>query len=254
MLGGRAKGYARVPVDEPNAVELQDTSAPPPYETALGENSAVSIDIENEQQPPVPNEGGVAINLLSHDPSVARKGFGVDLNWTLGELKQRAYPQELSDKRSVRFIMMGKVLTDDGASLSSLGLNDSSFLHVVVSAPKPAEEQNNDEDNQNHEEGVWVMDRRFNNNAFVDDDEPHIQREGTRNEFFLGFVIGFVLGFLALIWVWHRGVSRKQKLGLLTGMGCSLALNIMHMQMDSDKKDAAVDGMNITNETTDSAT
>lgn len=50
---------------------------------------------------------------------------------------------------------------------------------------------------------------------------------GTDRDFLWGFLLGFFVGFIMLVWVWMPTVPHKQKLGIMTGISFSMALNFM---------------------------
>jgi hypothetical protein len=50
---------------------------------------------------------------------------------------------------------------------------------------------------------------------------------GTDRDFLWGFMLGLFVGFLMLVWVWMPTVPHKQKLGILTGISCQLALGML---------------------------
>mmetsp|Transcript_6910 Transcript_6910/g.13683 ORF Transcript_6910/g.13683 Transcript_6910/m.13683 type:complete len:276 (+) Transcript_6910:303-1130(+) len=54
--------------------------------------------------------------------------------------------------------------------------------------------------------------------------------EGTQADMFLGLVMGFVFGIIMLFWIWERGIPRRQKLGILCGIGCNLTMGMIRLQ------------------------
>eukprot|EP00593_Proboscia_inermis_P012520 CAMPEP_0171319720 /NCGR_PEP_ID=MMETSP0816-20121228/98748_1 /TAXON_ID=420281 /ORGANISM="Proboscia inermis, Strain CCAP1064/1" /LENGTH=301 /DNA_ID=CAMNT_0011815741 /DNA_START=66 /DNA_END=971 /DNA_ORIENTATION=+ len=50
---------------------------------------------------------------------------------------------------------------------------------------------------------------------------------GTDRDFIWGFILGFLVGYVMLFWVWLPTVPHKQKLGILAGISCGLALNLL---------------------------
>jgi hypothetical protein len=65
---------------------------------------------------------------------------------------------------------------------------------------------------------------------------------GTDRDFIWGFMLGFFVGFLMLVWVWMPTVPHKQKLGILTGISCQLALGLIHGK-DGNEDDALGNGV-----------
>mmetsp|Transcript_8601 Transcript_8601/g.20316 ORF Transcript_8601/g.20316 Transcript_8601/m.20316 type:complete len:274 (+) Transcript_8601:264-1085(+) len=57
--------------------------------------------------------------------------------------------------------------------------------------------------------------------------------EGTQADMFLGLVMGFVFGIIMLFWIWERGIPRRQKLGILCGIGCNLTMGMIRLQTRS---------------------
>jgi hypothetical protein len=46
--------------------------------------------------------------------------------------------------------------------------------------------------------------------------------EGTNTDFMWGFVMGFLLGFILLFWLFERSLPRRQKLGIIAGVGLNI--------------------------------
>ncbi|KAJ1483611.1 DUF2407 C-terminal domain-containing protein, partial [Baffinella frigidus] len=54
--------------------------------------------------------------------------------------------------------------------------------------------------------------------------------EGTQADMILGLVMGFVFGVIMLFWIWERGIPRRQKLGILCGIGANLMMGMVRLQ------------------------
>uniref|UniRef100_A0A7S0F1F3 Ubiquitin-like domain-containing protein n=1 Tax=Hanusia phi TaxID=3032 RepID=A0A7S0F1F3_9CRYP len=54
--------------------------------------------------------------------------------------------------------------------------------------------------------------------------------EGTQADMMLGLVMGFIFGIIMLFWIWERGIPRRQKLGILCGIGCNLTMGMIRLQ------------------------
>jgi hypothetical protein len=66
--------------------------------------------------------------------------------------------------------------------------------------------------------------------------------EGTQADFVLGCIMGFVFGIIMLFWIWDRGIVRKQKLGILCGIGANFTMGMMRYQNREAVGGGAADG------------
>mmetsp|Transcript_47726 Transcript_47726/g.70651 ORF Transcript_47726/g.70651 Transcript_47726/m.70651 type:complete len:387 (+) Transcript_47726:66-1226(+) len=87
----------------------------------------------------------------------------------------------------------------------------------------------------------------LNRNFFAATDSPlWVSRSqnmvGSERDFMWGFFLGFFVGFVMLFWVWMPTVPHKQKLGILTGISCHLALNMLRPTGYNNDEDIAPDG------------
>lgn len=86
-----------------------------------------------------------------------------------------------------------------------------------------------------NEDGAVSWPRRVNSsNGGLSSTRPTSSHIGNDRDFLCGFMLGFFVGFLMLIWVWMPTVPHKQKLGILTGITCQLALNTLSPQNTDD--------------------
>ena len=174
-------------------------------------------------------------------------------------------PTEYHNKL-VRFIYMGKLLSNQQVTLKELGIEEEGCaIHVHVSeriepeipvavpvagvsaSMAAAAAMGLTEGDASHYE-AWATNQRelglqsdvpSYQQAIQEADQYRIQqqsqqsatytlqeREGTQAEFICGFTLGFVFGIFALIWLWQSNISRKQRAGIFVGIAINLMLNI----------------------------
>ena len=54
--------------------------------------------------------------------------------------------------------------------------------------------------------------------------------EGTNSDAVWGFIMGFLLGFILLFWLFERSLPRRQKLGIIVGVGCNIIIGTFRAQ------------------------
>lgn len=157
------------------------------------------------------------------------------LDWTIKELKERIFPEDVKAGKSIRLIFQGKMLCDEN-TLEESGVIAGSFIHCSITEPREVVDDPEDEARNSHgalhrdledaQIPPWLL-------------QAHFARQGTNGDFVLGFIMGFFLGVLTLIWVWQRAVPRRQKLGIMLGFGCNLLVSfITHAEHDGIPRDA----------------
>lgn len=80
-------------------------------------------------------------------------------------------------------------------------------------------EENQDEGGYVSAGGLEGMQGTFDQSLQRDRGLPDETQEGSQADFVLGMVMGFVFGVIMLFWIWDRGIARRQKLGILCGIG-----------------------------------
>eukprot|EP00808_Paulinella_micropora_P030744 g50849.t1 len=149
--------------------------------------------------------------------SQAKKAVPCGPTWTLEQLRNHAFPEELKEGKYIRIIYMGSQLDDDASTLEALGLESGGMLHYVVSDTKPPTEEERrmqmEADERAQEEAENILVWRHDPHTPI-----HPSIEGSNSDFVFGFMLGFFLGYLAFIWLWQRGIPRKRRLGILTGV------------------------------------
>jgi hypothetical protein len=78
--------------------------------------------------------------------------------------------------------------------------------------------------------------------VYDEDGRPQVGVIGTNRDFVWGFGMGFFMGFVMLFWVWMPSVPQRQKLGILSGICCQVALNINSSPRDSFQPASANEG------------
>lgn len=61
---------------------------------------------------------------------------------------------------------------------------------------------------------------------------------GQPRDFVIGFLMGFLLGVIMLFWLWEQGTYR-QKMGIMSGIFCQLALRYMQRAIDAGSEQEA---------------
>lgn len=181
---------------------------------------------------PLPQEdleqGGVEVFLLK--VSMPRESVRTNLESTGSAFKRQFFGKEIDEGKNVRLIFSGKMLTDD-KTLKELGVREKSSIHVSISdfvgslvplvTDPEADVPSLEEDDARLARELADLERSFEFSP-----AHFVERDGHQVEFFLGFIIGYLIGPLMLIWVWQPRVSRRLKLGILIGVGCSIGLSL----------------------------
>eukprot|EP00282_Hemiselmis_andersenii_P042589 CAMPEP_0172075874 /NCGR_PEP_ID=MMETSP1043-20130122/16191_1 /TAXON_ID=464988 /ORGANISM="Hemiselmis andersenii, Strain CCMP441" /LENGTH=111 /DNA_ID=CAMNT_0012736657 /DNA_START=37 /DNA_END=369 /DNA_ORIENTATION=- len=91
-------------------------------------------------------------------------------------------------------------------------------------------------------EEVWFESRRDDDDALTGGSPSSAGRldwrlararmaeDGTQADLVLGVVMGFVFGVIMFFWIWDRGITRRQKVGILFGIGFNLMMGMMRIQ------------------------
>eukprot|EP00474_Spongospora_subterranea_P008959 CRZ09417.1 hypothetical protein [Spongospora subterranea] len=148
---------------------------------------------------------------------------------TVEQFKHFAFPNEVSTK-NIRLIHCGRMLTDVNQAMRDCGLEKSPFIHVSISS-KVADANHGQEIQTTEvdlEESLEDSDRRLalllseRDETVIDidgyDPDFHPVREGDHQDFIWGFIFGACLGYISIIWLWQPSVSRRHKLGIVTGI------------------------------------
>jgi hypothetical protein len=69
--------------------------------------------------------------------------------------------------------------------------------------------------------------------------DPSESEMGQPRDFVAGFLMGFLLGVIMLFWIWEQGPYR-QKMGIMSGVCCQLALRYMKRSFDASASDGSV--------------
>lgn len=151
----------------------------------------------------------------------------VNLGWSVSEMKQRVFSEDVSAGKNIRIIHFGKMLNDIDI-LSEAGVKENAFLHVsitdrVAAVASPVNAAGEGDLNNSELENAAAFEemKQFNEEDFV------VRSEGTRGDFALGFAMGFVIGIIMLIWVWQPRIPRKQKLGIIAGICFNMLMSSM---------------------------
>lgn len=130
-------------------------------------------------------------------------------------------------------ISRGKLLDDDEAILKDF-VEDAGHIHISITErrrPGEAEEQSGAIEPIDADENQLLEDLRlarvlqFGTEAW-DPDEATQTREGTNVEFIFFFVAGLLLGFIMLIFLFQARLTRKKKLGILTGIAVHVLYHV----------------------------
>jgi len=141
---------------------------------------------------------------------------------TVAQLLVMAFPE--IEGKTLRAVLNGSVI-ENSATLAAAGIIDDSFVHLMVSEPKTADEIQAE---QLAEAALAEDDLRELD--YLQQQQMQIQRElppeGNWTHLLCGFLIGLIFGIISLLWLIQRGVSRKQKQGIGLGIVANSALTM----------------------------
>lgn len=185
--------------------------------------------------------------------------------WTLGQLKQHAFPAEsnLAANKVIRFIYLGRVLSDDHMTLKQAGLESGHALHAMIT-DKPLTVELIAGGGPQHGAATAVPVQAHANGyiasgnfypaqnyqylhtlaaeyqmqhphaAAVDQNQqPHQQfgqqiDDGNQSDFMLGALMGVLLGPLSVFFLLLRVGSRRLKLGIVSGLLLNLLFTLIN--------------------------
>lgn len=221
--------YQRVPTSE-------GAAAAPPDPAPAAAKTAASPEPEPEEEEEA--EERDAVNLVEVGKPTRR--VPVRPGMTVLELKRAGFPEAVESGRNVRFIFQGRELADDKTLLEA-GVRPAAFVHVAITAARPAGEAGGANAAALAAEGggeegdipEWML------RESAAAEQMQENRAGSGGDFALGFVLGLLVGYFALCWVWSPVVPRRQKAGILLGMSARLALTVWQADRSADAPGAA---------------
>lgn len=196
---------------------------------------AVAIKSSNNNLDPAVDD--FTINVVSL--TERKTGIPCCPDWRISQLKESLYDKDIKAGKNIRFIFNGAVL-DDAQTLHSYGIKKDSWVHCVIQERRNEDQLQDSriEENQIHEFDHrprnipgWEQIRNRRSDADLSDDTT---RATNSTDFLLGFVMGVVLGVLALIWFSQRHVSRRQKIGILAGIGVHILFGMVRYALDEE--------------------
>mmetsp|Transcript_5553 Transcript_5553/g.8614 ORF Transcript_5553/g.8614 Transcript_5553/m.8614 type:complete len:223 (+) Transcript_5553:85-753(+) len=186
-------------------------------------------------------------------------------------LKKTVLELERAENKACRLICQGKMLSEDSQTLRDAGLHDGVYIHCVISEVVHSRQEQEEEppsisrfremgfsENEieffrsqlmtrrgiqpggneadlRRAEEEWLSTRiDIDNN--VRDTEPMIPRdsiEGDNSDLLWGITTGFLLGIIMVFWLFERALPRKQKIGIIAGIGCNLSFGLLRMLLSS---------------------
>jgi hypothetical protein len=144
----------------------------------------------------------------------------VDLDWKIDQLKTSVFSEDLDKGKNVRVIFSGKILNDHEV-LRNCGIKEGSVLQVAITDAVPqvqipiAAAQRHDLEENPEIPPEFLYEQQ----------EAMMMNEGTNAELLFGFSLGFMLGFIVLVLLWQPRTSRKQRIGILLGVGLHIVLS-----------------------------
>ena len=199
------------------------------------ENDAVPLLTDTENR-----RGNIVVKVKCND--VGEVEIEVTSDETIDELKQKLISKlNIAADKRVRLISAGKLLEPGTKKLSEFSITDGSFIHCVVSNPPAAA---TDTPSSSSAGGVNI-DQQGGSNEFMDRDvmwrstpvanfnllgEAEYSPLGSNRDFFFGLMMGYLVGGIMLFCVWDRGVSHRQKVGILMGVTLQIITSIMNGQ------------------------
>ena len=191
----------------------------------------------------------------------ANRSVSCSPEWTVLTLKQRAYPNELTENKLIRVIYLGRVLSDE-QRLVDTGIEDGHCLHVLVTDKLPSV---NTASSTSHAPHTYQLSSNASSSSPPSPTSPYrypqfihtatgqvlpvdplyhtqlasphsptdpsalpasgtLPNTGTTKDFVVGYVLGFFLGFLACLLLWSSQFSMKQRMGIVCGMMTNIML------------------------------
>ena len=206
------------------------------------ENDSVPLlnDVENRSGN---NHNMIVVKVKCND--VGEVEMEVTPDETIDELKQKLISKlNIAADKRVRLISAGKLLEPGTKKLVEFSISHGSFIHCVVSnAPALATAIPS-----SSSAGGLNIDQQGGLNEFMDRSngdvmwrttpvanfnllgEAEYSPLGSNRDFFLGLMMGYLVGGIMLFCVWDRGVSHRQKVGILMGVTLQIITSILQGQ------------------------
>ena len=205
------------------------------------ENDAVPLlnDAENRRG----DNDMIVVKVKCND--VGEVEIEVTPDETVDELKQKLISKlNIAVDKRVRLISAGKLLEPGTKKLVEFSISHGSFIHCVVSNPPAAaastpssssagsasiDQQGglNEFMDRSNGDGMWRSTPVANFNLLG---EAEYSPLGSNRDFFLGLMMGYLVGGIMLFCVWDRGVSHRQKVGILMGVTLQIITSILQGQ------------------------
>jgi len=236
----KAPGYSRLPdqeSDPDSGTQIQLSKSDVNHcievkeDVQIEGSSEMPEKSDEGESPTAPLEGQVEVTLCQ--VGQPRRKVAVDPLWSVRELKENLFPEEVENKKLIRVIFSGKRLKDPDF-LKDFGVKEGVFIHIsITDAIDPENAQNvrfaNQTDNWENDQleadarFARILDQGFSFNNLNENlgDRPQNARRDNA-EFLWGFVLGSILGIFMLIWVMQPNVPKTMKFGIM----CGIALHI----------------------------
>lgn len=184
--------------------------------------------------------------------------------WTLGQVKHQSFPSESAphSNKLIRFIYLGRVLSDENVTLQQLGVESGHALHVMITDKPLTVDLNASGGQPTHGVPVPVSNTALptgyipTNAAYPAQNyqylhtlaaeyqlqqqhhqqplaihEQHNQQQvndGNQSDFMLGCLMGVLLGPLSVFFLLLRVGSRRLKLGIVSGLMLNLFFTLLN--------------------------